>query len=57
MPSLRARVMLIAGRSNGRPSRLLRRVLVTNSSISLPTWSDMPMMIAVAAPFESVPLS
>ena len=45
MPSLRARAMLIAGRSSGRPSRLLRSVSVTNSSISLPVWSDEPITI------------
>ena len=42
-PASRARAMLIVGRSSGRPSRLLRRVSVTNSSSSLPTWSDEPM--------------
>ena len=43
MPASRARVMLIVGRSSGRPSRLLRSVSVTNSSSSLPTWSDEPI--------------
>src|SRR4051812_376931 len=41
--------MLIVGRSRGRPSRLLRRVSVTNSSSSLPTWSDDPMTMLPAA--------
>ena len=41
-PASRARAMLIEGRSSGRPSRLLRRVSVTNSSISLPVWSEEP---------------
>ena len=36
-PASRARVMLMAGRSSGRPSRLFRSVSVTNSSSSLPT--------------------
>ena len=34
--------MLIAARSSGRPTRLLRTASVTNSSISLPTWRVMP---------------
>ncbi len=41
--------MLIAARSMGRPSRLLRRVSVTNSSISLPTWSEDPISTLPAA--------
>jgi hypothetical protein len=48
-PASRARVMLIVGRSSGRPSRLLRSASATNSSSSLPIWSDMPMAIAPAA--------
>ena len=36
-------------RSSGSPSRLLRRALVTNSSISLPTWRVMPRMMLPAA--------
>ena len=38
-------------RSSGRPSRLLRSALVTNSSISLPTWRVMPRMMAPAISF------
>ena len=41
--------MLIVARSSGRPSRLLRRAPVTNSSISLPTWRVMPRTIEPAA--------
>ena len=48
--------MLIVGRSSGRPSRLLRRVSVTNSSISLPVWSEEPMKTLPApAAASSVP--
>ena len=36
MPASRPRARLIDGRSSGRPSRLLRKASVTNSSISLP---------------------
>ena len=38
MPVSRARAMLSVARSSGRPSSLLRRASVTNSSSSLPTW-------------------
>ena len=48
-PSERARAMLTVARSSGRPSRLFRSVSVVNSSSSLPTWSDMPMMMLPAA--------
>src|SRR4051794_1764395 len=48
-PASRARAMLIVARSRGRPSRLLRSVSVTNSSSSLPTWSDDPMTMLPAA--------
>jgi hypothetical protein len=41
--------MLIVGRSSGRPSKLLRRVSVTNSSISLPVWSVIPIAMDPAA--------
>ncbi len=43
------RAMLRAARSRGRPSTLLRSVLVTNSSSSAPTWSVMPMAMLPAA--------
>ncbi|MNI02684.1 hypothetical protein D3C73_555700 [compost metagenome] len=49
IPVSRPRARLIAARSSGRPSRLLRSASVTNSSISLPTWRVMPRMIAPAA--------
>ena len=39
----------MVARSSGSPSRLLRRALVTNSSISLPTWRVMPRMMLPAA--------
>jgi hypothetical protein len=48
-PASRARAMLIAARSSGRPSRLLRSAPVTNSSISLPTCRDMPRKTLPAA--------
>ena len=44
-PVSRPRAMLIAARSSGRPTRLLRSASVTNSSISLPTWRVMPRTI------------
>ena len=47
-PVSRARAMLIAARSSGRPSRLSRRVGMTNSSIPLPVWPAMPWMTAAA---------
>ena len=49
MPASRPRAMLIAARSSGRPSRLLRSASVTNSSISLPTWRVTPRTMAPAA--------
>ena len=49
MPVSRARAMLIVARSRGSPSRLLRSASVTNSSIWLPTWRDMPRTTAPAA--------
>ena len=52
MPSERPRAMLIVAKSRGRPSRLLRSVSVTNSSSSLPTSSDIPMMMLPAASSE-----
>ena len=45
----RPRARLMVARSSGRPSRLLRSALVTNSSISLPCWRVMPRMMAPAA--------
>ena len=48
-PVSRPRARLMVARSSGRPSRLLRSALVTNSSISLPTWRVMPRMMAPAA--------
>ena len=48
-PASRARVRLRVARSSGRPSRLFRSTCVTNSSISLPVWSDEPMTMAPAA--------
>ena len=44
MPSLRPRAMLIAGRSSGRPTSVLRTDEVTNSSSSLPTCFDRPLI-------------
>ncbi|MCY1496690.1 hypothetical protein D9M68_306310 [compost metagenome] len=49
MPVSRPRAMLMVARSSGRPSRLLRRASVTNSSISLPCWRVVPRMMAPAA--------
>src|SRR5262249_61644835 len=49
MPSLRPRAMLIAGRSRGRPTRLLRTEEVTNSSSSLPTCLTRPLISVPAA--------
>ncbi|MCY1284044.1 hypothetical protein D9M70_329370 [compost metagenome] len=45
----RPRAILIAARSSGRPSRLLRSAPVTNSSISLPSWRVVPRTMAPAA--------
>src|SRR5262245_16706416 len=49
MPSLRPRAILIAGRSSGRPTRVLRTDEVTNSSSSLPTCFERPLMRLPAA--------
>ncbi|MNZ44331.1 hypothetical protein D3C78_619610 [compost metagenome] len=49
MPVSRPRARLIAARSSGRPSRLLRSASVTNSSISLPSWRVVPRTMAPAA--------
>ena len=46
----------MVARSSGRPSRLLRSALVTNSSISLPTCRVMPRMMAPAAMSSSTAL-
>src|SRR3982750_37908 len=43
MPSLRPRARLIAGRSSGRPTSVLRTDEVTNSSSSFPTCFDRPL--------------
>ena len=48
-PASRARAMFRAGRSSGRPSRLLRSVSVTNSSSSLPTCDEEPIATDPAA--------
>ena len=48
-PASRPRARLMVARSSGRPSRLLRSALVTNSSISLPTCRVMPRMMLPAA--------
>ncbi|MNE48240.1 hypothetical protein D3C80_1426900 [compost metagenome] len=56
MPVSRPRAMFSAGRSSGRPSRLLRSASVTNSSISLPSWRVTPRMIAPAASSAVAPL-
>ncbi|MNF74404.1 hypothetical protein D3C84_564340 [compost metagenome] len=48
-PVSRPRARLMVGRSSGRPSRLLRRASVTNSSISLPVCRVMPRTMAPAA--------
>ena len=53
-PVSRPRARLMVARSSGRPSRLLRSALVTNSSISLPTWRVMPRMMAPAAMSSSM---
>src|SRR4029450_8845329 len=57
MPVSRARVMLMAGRSRGRPRSLLRRASVTNSSISLPACRVTPRMMAPAASSGVGPLA
>ncbi|MCY1418252.1 hypothetical protein D9M71_338060 [compost metagenome] len=57
MPASRPRAMLIAGRSSGRPSRLLRSASVTNSSISLPSWRVRPRTMAPAASSGVGPLA
>ena len=49
IPVSRARAMLSVGKSNGKPTRLLRSASVTNSSISLPVWRDKPRMMAPVA--------
>ncbi|MCY1218714.1 hypothetical protein D9M72_306630 [compost metagenome] len=49
--------MLIAARSSGRPTRLLRRASVTNSSISLPTVRVTPRTMAPAAASAVGPLA
>ena len=46
MPVSRPRAMLIAARSSGRPSRLLRSASTMNSSISLPRSIVMPRTMA-----------
>ncbi|MNX70978.1 hypothetical protein BSF40_50270 [Pseudomonas sp. ACN5] len=56
MPVSRPRARFRAGKSSGRPSRLLRKASVTNSSISLPTWRVTPRMIAPAASSAVAPL-
>ena len=43
IPESRPRAMLSVARSSGIPSRLLRRSLETNSSISLAVCPDMPL--------------
>ncbi|MCY1425117.1 hypothetical protein D9M71_408990 [compost metagenome] len=48
---------MIAARSSGRPSRLLRSASVTNSSISLPAWRVTPRTMAPAASSGLVPLA
>ena len=47
-PVSRPRAILIAARSRGSPTRLLRKAPVTNSSISLPVCRVMPRMIEPA---------
>jgi hypothetical protein len=48
--------MFSVARSSGRPTRLLRSASTMNSSISLPTWRDMPrMMLPMASASVSVP--
>ena len=56
-PASRPRAMLMAGRSSGRPSRLLRTASVTNSSISLPTWRVTPRTMAPVASSGVGPLA
>ena len=49
MPVSRARAMFNVGKSSGKPTKLLRRASVTNSSISLPVWRVSPRMTAPVA--------
>ncbi|MCY1296700.1 hypothetical protein D9M69_371690 [compost metagenome] len=48
---------MMAARSSGRPTRLLRRASVTNSSISLPTVRVSPRTMAPAASSALGPLA
>jgi hypothetical protein len=53
-PVSRARAMFKAARSSGKPTRLLRSASLMNSSISLPTWRDMPRTTSPIASASSM---